>query len=313
MNDWSNTFSFSTSWNVSRHESGIEIIEEIINLGFKKIELNYKVTEDMAAEILPLVEKGIISITSVHNVFPRTDNPEFSTDSFFLANIDTEKRKDAVRITEKTIDMANLFGADSIVLHTSQIPVPVNYDNMLKELYKQGKRNTTEYNKVKDEFISYRNSVSQKYVELTCQSLEEICNYVEKKGYSNILGIENRFRCHQIPDFHEAEYLLEKLKNLPVYLWYDIGHGIIQDLMGIMDNPGGVYKLMSRLYGVHIHDVVDFKDHCCPYASGEKYDKYIEFISKAPLKVFEIGSRETKEDIISSAKLLHCKLKEISI
>jgi len=309
MNDWSNIFSFSTSWNVSRHISGKEMVEEIIDLSFNRIELNYKVTQDMAAEILPMVEKEIISITSIHNVFPRTDNPDFSPDSIFLAHIDPVKRKEAINITIKTVDMAYIFGADAVVLHTSEIPMPVKYDDILKELYKQGKRNTPEYNRVKDEFINYRNSVSHKYVELTRQSLEEICNYIEKKDYSIILGIENRFRCHQIPNFDEARFLIEELEYLPVYFWYDIGHAIIQDALGILDNPNGVYKFINRLFGVHIHDVVDFKDHCCPYASGDEYDKYIEIIKKAPLKVFEISSRETKEDIIKSANLLYKKLR----
>ncbi|NSW91113.1 MAG: TIM barrel protein [Firmicutes bacterium] len=310
MNDWSNTFSFSTSWNVSRHISGKEMIEEIIDLGFNRIELNYKVTQDMAVEILPIVEKGAISIASIHNVFPRIDNPDFSTDSVFLAHTDPVKRKEAINITTKTVDMAYIFGAGAVVLHTSEIPMPVNYDDILKELYKQGKRNTAEYERIKDEFINYRNSVSHKYVELTRQSLEEICNYMEKKGYSIILGIENRFRCHQIPNFCEARFLIETLKHLPVYFWYDIGHAIIQDALGIMNNPEGAYNLMDRLFGIHIHDVVDFRDHCCPYASGDEYDKYIEIIKKAPLKVFEIGSRETKEDIIKSANLLYKKMRD---
>ncbi|NLC69354.1 MAG: TIM barrel protein [Clostridiaceae bacterium] len=308
MDEWSDIFSFSTSWNVSRHISGKEMIEEIIDLGFNKVELNYQVTEKMSAEILPMVEKGIITVTSVHNVFPRTENPDFSTDSIFLSNTDPEKRKSAVNVTVRTVDMAYLFGSRAVVLHTSEIPVPVKYDDILKELFKQGKRNTAEYNKVKDEFVSYRKSVSRKYVELTRQSLEEICNHMEKKGYSIILGIENRFRCHQIPDFCEAEYLLEKLNHLPVYFWYDIGHAIVQDALGIIENPGGAYGLKYRLFGVHIHDVVDFQDHRCPYASGNEYDKYIEFIKEASLKVFEISKRESKENIINSAKLLYGKV-----
>lgn len=277
--NWSSTFSFSTSWNVSRNTRGEKMIEEILDLGFNKIELNYKVTKDMAAEILPLVEKGVISVVSVHNVFPRTDNPDFSTDSIFLAHTDSVKRKDAVNITEKTIDIAYIFGANAVVLHTSEIPMPINYDDILKRLYKLGKRNTDEYNKIKNEFVIYRSSVSQKYVELTRQSLEEICNYIQKKGYSIILGIENRFRCHQIPNFAEAKFLIEKLEHLPIYFWYDIGHAIIQDALGIVSNPDEVYSLKDKIIGVHIHDVVNFRDHCCPYVSGDEFDKYIELNS----------------------------------
>ncbi len=310
MNNWSDIFSFSTSWNVSRHINGAKMVNEIINMGFKKIELNYKVTQKMLDEILPMVEKGIVNVTSVHNVCPMTENPDHSPDSIFLADTDRVKRKEAIVVTEKTVDIANLFGASAVVLHVGQIPVPKEYDNILKILFVQGKKDTDEYKKIKDEFIDYKKSVGPEYVELVCQSLEEICNYIEKNNYQIVLGVENRFRCHQIPDFIEAQFILEKLKGLPVYFWYDIGHGIVQGALGIVNNPEGAYNLSDRTFGLHIHDVVDFRDHFCPYANGEEYDKYVDIIDKAHLKTFEIGSMETDNNIIKSANYLYGKLKE---
>lgn len=308
MGNWSNIFSFSTSWNVSRHNSGRDMVEEILGLGFNKIELNYRVTWEMAKEILPLVERGIISITSLHNVFPRTDNPDFSPDSVLLAHTDPVKRKEAVEITKNTVDMAALFGAGAVVLHTSEIPTPKEYDSILKELYLQGKRDRAEYESIRKEFMEYRRAVGHKYVELTCRSLEEICDHIGKKNYSIILGIENRARCHQIPDFNQAEYMLELLKHLPVYFWYDIGHAVMMDALGILNNPDGLKNIRHKIFGMHIHDTVGLTDHCCPYASGDEFDKYLEYIKDAKIKVLELGRHESRENIIKSVDLLYERL-----
>lgn len=300
-------FSFSSCWNVLRHTSGREMVAEILELGFRKIELNYRVTEEMASEILPLVEAGIVDVSSIHNVFPRNDNPDFSPDSIFLAQPDISKRKEAIDITKQTIDRAVEFGAAAVVLHTSEIPMPRQYDSILKSLYMEGKRNTDEYNNIKDEFINFRKSLSNKYVELTYISLVELCNYIEQKVYDVVLGIENRSQCQQIPDFDEAEYLLEKLKDLPVYFWYDIGHAIIQDNLGVLNHHEGLQKVRHKIYGVHIHDTVGLYDHCCPYTNDDFY-KYIDIIREAPLKVLEISRRESRENIIKSTDKLYREL-----
>lgn len=63
-------FSFSTCWNMRRHSTGDGLLNEIRELGFRRVELNYNVTEAMLVTIEPMIERGEIGISSVHNTFP---------------------------------------------------------------------------------------------------------------------------------------------------------------------------------------------------------------------------------------------------
>ena len=50
--------------------SGRELIEEIKQLGFHYVELNYNIKQEHLETIEPMIEQGEIGISSVHNVFP---------------------------------------------------------------------------------------------------------------------------------------------------------------------------------------------------------------------------------------------------
>lgn len=51
-------FAFSTCWNIRRHTTGDGMLNEIRELGFRRVELNYNVTETMLATIEPMIERG---------------------------------------------------------------------------------------------------------------------------------------------------------------------------------------------------------------------------------------------------------------
>ena len=60
----------STAWNAWRHTSGKTLVDEILNLGFNRIELNFTISPSMFEEILSLQKKGKIEVTSLHNFLP---------------------------------------------------------------------------------------------------------------------------------------------------------------------------------------------------------------------------------------------------
>ena len=51
-------YSFSTCWNIRRHPVGEDMIREIAELGFRRVELNYNVTKEMLTTIEPMIERG---------------------------------------------------------------------------------------------------------------------------------------------------------------------------------------------------------------------------------------------------------------
>lgn len=305
-------FSFSSTWNGHNNSSGAVLMEEIRALGFKKVELNYKISEEKLATILPMLENDVIEVTSVHNVFPRVDDPAYDTDSLLLGYPDSEKRKKSISLTKRSVDYAAMLGAKAVVIHPGEVPINEKgcYDVLLKELYRLGKKDTEQYKRLFNEMMHYREKNSMKYVELIRQSLEEISEYIIKKNYKVVLGIENRAMCHQIPDFKEAHYLLNQLEGCPVYFWYDIGHGMVLDNIGMFNNLKEVYQIKDRIIGLHIHDAVGVSDHWTPYIHSNNMDRFVDLIKDIPVKVLELGGKNKPEEIKKGVAMLYEKLRK---
>ncbi len=305
-------FSFSTSWNWRNSHVGKKIIEEIMELGFGTVELNYRITEEMLTTILPMIEAGKIKISSIHNVFPYVNDKNYDTDSMLLGYVDKVKRKEAIRLTKGSIDWAARFGAKAVVIHPGEVPQPLEFDyrEELENMYNEGLKGTNEYKKLFDEMMEYKNSRHFIYLQLIKESMEELCEYISTKNYDIKLGLENRVGCMQIPDFYEINYLLDKLKDLPVYFWYDMGHGTALESLGMFNNLQEVKKIKNRILGMHIHDCIGIDDHWTPYVKSNNVDNFIDIIKGAPIKVLELGAKNKKEDIEKGVNILNEKLEK---
>lgn len=298
-------FSFSTSWNWRHGNNGRILMEEIKQLGFSQVELNYRISKEMLETIVPMVEKGEIKVSSVHNVFPEVKNPDYDTDSQLLGYEDEGKRRVSIELTKGSVDYAAELGAKAVVIHPGEVPVSKerHYDILLKNIYREGLKASAEYKALFEEMLNHREKSSRKYVLNIKNSLEEIAEYIEKKNYNIKLGIENRAMCHQIPIFTEMSFLLEELKGLPVYFWYDIGHGMMMSNLGMFSHLD-VYKMKDKILGVHIHDAIGVDDHWTPYILSKNIDNYIDLIKDAPIKVLELGAKNPPEDIVRGVKIL---------
>lgn len=299
--------SMSTSWCGNKYKTGDDFVRDFIKMGFNKMELNYNITEEMLKNIYPIVEKGDIEVTSVHHPFPKQYERAFDTDSQMLGFEDKVLRDKAIEMTKRSIDMGATLGAKAVVIHPSEVPIDYenrHYDVMLKELYRKGEKNSKAYETLYQEMIDHRNHFSPSFIRRTAESLDTLANYVVKKGYDMTLGIENRAMCHQIPDFYEAEYILSQLPNSPVKFWYDIGHGVMMENLGMFDNLGSLKKILSHTIGIHIHDVIGVKDHFAPYHISDYIDEYVKYIKKIPIKVLEIGASEPVDAVVNGAKRL---------
>lgn len=51
---------------------GRELVEEIRQLGFSRVELNYNIAREMLTTIEPMIERGKIGISSVYNTNIKT-------------------------------------------------------------------------------------------------------------------------------------------------------------------------------------------------------------------------------------------------
>ncbi|WP_284640634.1 sugar phosphate isomerase/epimerase family protein [Paenibacillus silviterrae] len=303
-------YSFSTCWNIKKHTTGRGMIEEIKELGFRRVELNYNVTEELLQTIEPMIERGEIGISGVHNTFPHDPDPDYGTDSVLLGFEDETKRERAIELLCRSIDYAARYGAEAVVVHPGEVPFEGNIDSRLKKLYHDAGKESEAYRSLWTEMLQRREALSPKYARTIGESLERVSDYIAKKGYKVAVGIETRSRCYQMPTPQEAKAIIDKLKGAPVYLWYDFGHAMMMDRMGLYDSVKDARELKPYIYGIHIHETVGLSDHYCPYVhSGtEVFDDFLDIVRDAPLKVYELKAICKPIEIEQSHTLLQRKI-----
>jgi sugar phosphate isomerase/epimerase len=303
-------YSFSTCWNIKKHDTGSGMIEEIKSLGFRRVELNYNVNDRLLETIEPMIERGDIGISSVHNTFPHDPDPDYGTDSVLLGFEDEVKRKRAIELLNRSIDYAARYGAEAVVVHPGEVPFEDNIDSRLKKLYHELGKDSAEYRSLWREMQERRERLSPMYARTIRESLEQVSEHIARKGYKIAVGIETRSRCYQMPTPKEAKQIIDELKGAPVYLWYDFGHAMMMDRMGLYDSVKDAHELKSYIYGIHIHETIGLSDHYCPFVhSGtDVFDDFVDIVRDAPLKVYELKAICKPEEIEQSHDILLRKI-----
>ncbi|KAJ3197763.1 hypothetical protein HK101_000660 [Irineochytrium annulatum] len=287
------------------------MIREIADLGFRRVELNYNVTKEMLTTIEPMIERGEIGISSVHNTFPHDPDPDYGTDSILLGFEDEVKRKRAIELLVESAEYAQRYGGEAVVVHPGEVPFPEDISKDLGKIYNEEGPDSPKYRSKWAELMERREALSSRYVEKIIASLDEVCNRAAAKGLDVRFGIETRSRPQQIPTLAEAKTIITALKGAPVGIWYDTGHAIMMDRMGLYDSVGEMQGLMDDIVGVHIHETLGLSDHWCPYVHSKDmnfYDAYLPMIRRAQVKVYELKSACTAEEIHESHDLLMKKL-----
>ena len=294
----------STMWNFRKAHSGEELIDQLTALGFERVELNYQVRAEWLSGVRRRISEGAIKVSSVHNVFPKTLDKRFDTDSVMLGYEDESLRQQAVELAKGSVEWACVLGAGAVVFHPTEVPLdPQAYDVPLKKLIAAHRQDTTEYGELRAQMLAARQA--QPYLDRMMKSIDELANYVAKNDLPVKLGMENRAMCHQCPVYSEFELIAERFAGSPVGIWLDTGHAIMMEEMGLQQLPLPP-KAAEMIVGMHIHDAVDALDHYAPctlegpepgaYPALEPYRKYIE---KSPIKVLELSGRLTAEEIVT--------------
>ncbi|RTE11283.1 sugar phosphate isomerase/epimerase family protein [Paenibacillus whitsoniae] len=304
-------FSFSTCWNIKRHTTGRVMIEEIKSLGFRQVELNYNVNEMLLSTIEPMIERGEIGVSSVHNVFPYIADKDYDTDSVLLGFDDEEKRQRSVDLLIRSMEYAVRYGAKAVVVHPGEVPFDRNIDSELKALYREFGKDSPEYRQLWNEMLERRERLSPRYTQRITESLEQVSEHAARQGWQVAIGIETRARCYQMPTLMEAKRICDNLQGSPVGLWYDIGHAMMMDRMGLYDNVQELAIVKPYICGVHIHETLELSDHWCPYVHSKDmtyFDHFLDAIDYAKVKVYELKAACQPEEIHESHGLLIGKL-----
>jgi sugar phosphate isomerase/epimerase len=222
----------STCWWSNKVFRGEEIVSDILELGLKGVELEYRISNHVFQQMKSRLKRDL-TVLSIHNFFPIPDDIPIDKgggDLFLLSSTDREERLKAVKYSIRTIEHAHELGARAVVFHLGKVDMPVPTQDFFR-LYRSGRIGEKEGVKVIKEQKLIRQSSKKNNLNAVLLSLEQLNREAEKRGI--FFGIENRYHFHEIPDLEEIGLILRKFKGGRIRYWHDVGHSKVQENVGL--------------------------------------------------------------------------------
>jgi sugar phosphate isomerase/epimerase len=294
--------SFSTCWNSGRHTDGLSMLEEIVNLGFTRVELGHGIRISLLEGILKGLDQGLCTISSLHNFCPLpVEIMRSSPDCYQFSAPDERERERAFKHTLKTIDFAERVGAPYVVLHLGRSPLD-DYTDKLVRYAEVGMINSREFVRTKLECVQRRERESEGYFRRAKEMLHRIIEHAAAKGIR--LGVESRHSFEEIPNEEEMLEVLEEFQPPTVGYWHDFGHVQVKHNLGFLDHVEWMQQVAPRLIGCHLHDTQwPGRDHMAPFSGDVDYDSLIPLLPPDTLFVFEMSPRRSPNEILKGREL----------
>lgn len=302
-------FALSTNWCNRKYDSGEEIADKAIALGFEALELGFNTTDAQLSGFIKRLDR--IPVESVHAFCPvPLSAPDGSPELYSLASLDENERAMARIYLLKTIDTASDLGAKSIVLHAGRISLATFFSkkrdsHLLRETLIAAKGDTLnpKYRKVLNSALSARNKRAAKITDIFLRELESIEPVLEKRSLA--LALENLPFLEGYPNEVETLDIVTRLSGSRVFAWYDTGHHRVREMHGWIDDAAkeALEKLQdaSLIRGMHINDVKDYyDDHFAPGGGGVDFAALSSMAAKAEHVVFEPKSHVSEENLSKS-------------
>ncbi len=281
-------FGISTAWFATKAKTGSEIVDRILALGVHGVEIDYRVTEEMVADIERRLKQGDLRVTSVHNPAPLPnwmEQVQASGDALKLSSTDEEERQGAVELALRSIDLAARTGATAVVFHLGEVEMDHESDRFF-ELYRQGKINTPEAAALRRRKLEERKAKRQPNLDAVLRSLDTLNRAASEKGI--FLGIETRYRYHQIPDLEEFGILFDHFEGGQLRYWHDVGHAQVHQALGFWSQDEPLKRYGHLLVGFHLHDCLGIDDHRAPGDGDVDWSLLLPYFGPNVVKVMEI-------------------------
>ncbi len=275
------------------------MLDEILDLGFERVELGHGIRLSLMEGIQRRFNKGGFKISSLHNFCPLPiEITRAAPDCYQFSSTDPRERERALKHTFQTIDFAERFGADFVVLHLGRTPID-DYTSKLVRLAEVGMLHTREYVREKLACVKKRQEKAAPFLQRSKDCLARIAEYAAGKNVQ--LGVESRHSYEEIPNEREMAEVLNEFNIPEVGYWHDFGHVQVKHNLGFLDHREWLAEAAPRLLGCHLHDTKwPGRDHLAPFTGDVEYDQLIPLLPKETLFVFEMSPRRTVEEITTA-------------
>ena len=296
-------FALSTHWNAHRHTSGEAMIEEILGLGFRAVELGYDTRMDLVPGVQDMVRNRAVQIDSLHNFCPvpvavTRGGPEI----FTFAASDPRERESAVKHTTNTVRFAAEIGARFVVCHAGNVEMD-QMSMALADLCARGERFSPSYERLSLKLQTERDRRIGRQLEYLDASLTAMLPVLEETGVT--LCIENLPTWEAIPTEMEMEQLLRRFNHPRIACWHDVGHGQIRHNLGLINVNRWLDRLMPHVRGMHVHDVAaPAEDHVMPPRGCVDFERLKPYAEGDIVRVIEPNTRTPADHVAEALKFL---------
>ncbi len=297
-------FALSTHWNAARHAQGETLIEEILGLGFKAVELGYDLRLELVPGVRAMVAQKAIRVDSVHNICPiPLGAPRGHPELYTLASPDPRERAQAIHYTTQTIRFAAELGARVVVTHAGNVDMPP-YSRDLFDLALAGQSHHPRFEKLKMKMMDQREKRAPRQLEYLVQGLEQLLPVLQETGVQ--LALENLPTWEALPTEVELEGLFRRLGNQHLRYWHDLGHGQIRQNLGFINHERWLERLQPHLSGMHVHDVAPpATDHVMPPRGQIDFSRFQRFALMDIIRVVEPSSRTPAAEVAEGLTYLN--------
>ncbi|MBI5301719.1 MAG: sugar phosphate isomerase/epimerase [Chloroflexi bacterium] len=277
----------STFWFSGRDWHLRNIFAAGAELGFDCFELSGIHFDTFYDEVRP----GDFRIASLHDPAPpargqtRIGSKELRRADIVYTSLDDERRRRAVAITKRSLDVAAEYGARAIVLHPGQTGARPQIEVRLKELFAQGKIHNSKANTLREQLAMERAHQRRERMDTLHRSLDELVMYASARNVK--LGLENR-PTHEITNFVEMGEILSWYPDDAVGYWHDTGHAQVQANLGFTPHAEWLRSYGNRIIGVHLHDAIGTTNHHAPGSGDVHWDALARHVPANALRVLEV-------------------------
>ena len=193
-------------WNALKQPDGAALFDELKNLGFEKLELSRHLTLDQVEQLKPYLHGN--PPCSIHNfcpILPGTSQADAEQDKILLSSLNADERKEAVRRTIQTMELAVELETPIVVLHLGAVDT---YDRsyLMVDFYNYGEREFEAFHEKVTEATEWRKRKEEKHRDAVLRSLDELNERALRMELC--IAIENRPHYYQIPDFGRSGTIL---------------------------------------------------------------------------------------------------------
>ena len=278
------------------------MLREIVDLGFKRVELGHGIRISLMPGIQKIFEAGTIKFSSLHNFCPLpVEVLGASPDCYQFSAAYGKERERAVKQTLQTIDFAQRLGAPFVVMHLGEVPMKSVTESLIK-LARHGKLLSRQYVREKIRAVKKREATAPAYLERARDCLRRVVDYAASKNVK--LGVEGRRGYEEIPSERELPALLEEINSPQLGYWHDFGHIQIKQNLSFVDHAEWLREIGPRTFGCHVQDCIwPAQDHQPPFSGDVDLANLVPLLPRDCVFVWEMSPRKTAEEIQCSVEI----------